>query len=276
MVSFLGIPQSEVIASLESASSFLKNKNIGPRCNTLAALWDAAGENIQQLRAATTDEEFIEAIKATKASGSFSAVQCVFYHYASLDEESTECKLLESLAKWSGVDGQNQFVTKEPAGSYMPAAGGYSIENEELYIEEISTLLPEGNYNLPEGIKPAYGDYGLVFPAESQGLFTDWEAAEQHWQSLADEINKVAAPYIETLAIKNPIYSDPVTVKYYPTAAEGIAVTRATREAAQAIANAFPEYEMVNSLTDEVIPAQGPHANRVTENKKSIAKESSR
>lgn len=232
MPRFRGIEQKQVVDSLQNAAQFVLDQKVGPECDAIAQKW-LGGENIARLEAATSDAELVNAVRDTNAAGAFTMLQKLLVHHALADTDGKGLEIAQDLSRWGGLSGARAFAL-------FP-----SDMEIDAHIAQNPTLQAHAGDKLE--LETPLATYGVVL---TEADATNKDALEQRFN---DALQPLRARMEVTYHGQGMVGSREGRKSGF--------MFEGTREAAQAIANAFPDHEVLNEQ-DERVTAEGKHSQR--------------
>lgn len=247
MPQFRGIEKEDILSSIEAAIDFLKDQDIGPLCNPL--IEEAQNEvELNRIRIAKTDEQLRYALNAAEATDVIRILDKALLYHAQVNTNGTGFDIYNNLSRWGGIGGARDF----------------GLSHEDLEIEDYIATLPELDIYAPlPGLEHAFDMYGVVLRDAAIGL----ETSPEEVKAVSARISKLLESHWETGDVQAS-GGQGVVGKWTPGASDHKwgAPFMCTKNVAQAVADAFPEYTVVNSKDDVIAPSQAQsHADTVTQ-----------
>lgn len=244
---YRGVDQNEVAQSIETAVEFLTGLNIGPECNKLAASV-TEGNKLENIRNAQTDAKLVTAVNESGAASAFIRLANALYYHAHANTDGKGLDALKGLAKWGAIGGARDMA----------------LHPSDMEINDHLNELPaiENIYAPIPGVEYPFDMYGLT--VKNASVLSKEEASQLYQEKLAPKVQEILEPFFA----KNEVRMVGVGLvgewRNTKTPKTGV-VFEATREAAQAVADAFPEHDVINSRDETVSPEKSTHADRVNQ-----------
>lgn len=241
MPKYRGVEQQEIIDSIRNGARFVHDLNIGPECNELIApLFQE--ENIAPIVNATSDDELSAAIHASGAEHIFLSVAAVLHYHAQADTQKEGASIYLSLANWGGLT-------------------GVSTGARTLLHDEIDHHIKfQSHKNLQPA--PAYADPFDQYSLVVGDLEPNAEAISETEKiaAISVKFRELLTPFWQKGGLQSMAQGIGVVFRvknggfdFGPSKRIGFNFT-GTMEAAQLIANAFPEYHVINSNEEVIAP----------------------
>lgn len=247
MPHYRGVNQNEVAQSIEAAAEFLTEMNIGPECNQLAASI-IEGNKLENIRQAQTDAELVTAVNKSGAESAFIRLAKALYYHAHANTDGKGLEVLKGLSKWGAIGGARDMALHP---------------SDEEINRHLSQLPEIENIHAPiPGIEQPFNTYGLTL--KNASALSEKEAWGLYQEKLAPKVREILEPFFA----KNEVRMVGVGLignwQNTKNPKNGVAF-EATREAAQAVADAFPEHDVINNRDETVSPGKTNHADRVNQ-----------
>lgn len=252
MVQYRGIDRESVISSLADAAAFAAALNTGPEVRKDLEPWlnVAAGKEFAALRAAKTDQEFVDAMRGTRASGTFLFLYKLYKYHASVNTRGEGRRIYAGLVQWGAFSG-----ARHAAYTAQDAEIETHIRRNKLLnpVNAAKSLADEFLCASGKGtasIQSPFNQYGLVDK-------TSWSKKafdRANSDSVAANVEKTLDPYRELDEVKMVgigIITDSLDEK--TERKKGI-VFHSTLRVAQAVAAAHPEREVIDWKGNRIGP----------------------
>lgn len=246
-----GVEAADIADSIRKAGQFIQDLNVGPATNEfIAPLLDE--ENLNTIKNAPTNEELKQSLRITKIDYVLLCVRELLTYHAAANTDNIGADIYREITRWAGLDGV--------------ALGGDAYVEDE--IEHHIRFQPKKNLSEPESLSPI-DHYGLVYPnqpgeGERVTVLDIEEGGKWH------DISKAATTFLKSFFGTGEIngISGLGSVGKYdwdnPQNNKIGASFRGTREIAQALADKFPDLEVIDSKDNRIAPSQ---AAKVTHSK---------
>ena len=247
MPSYRGIDRDDVYSSIIAARDFLRRHSTGAHLDAhLAKVDDAA---LAPIAAATDDRALVQAIAASGIEGNFIWIARLLRFHQGANTAGRGRAVVAGLSRWGAHHGAR-------------AAVGTAVDSE---IDRYIARRPL------KRLRAAFADRAGALrddgPLKRFCLVVDGMAEGRiHWTApavgkLSEAVSEKLRPYYELHEVSSfGIGLGGGALVYAKNQPQGVIFT-ATRRAAQAVADAFPQMTLVDEKLAVVPPAAGPHKN---------------
>lgn len=235
MPSYRGFDQRDIFRSIMAARAFLLRHNDGPELRMHLAKVDDA--QLQAIADATDSPQLAAAIDASRIEDNFIFVRHLLEYHADANTAYEGRNILAGLRVWGALTGNRAM-----AHTALDAEIEDYIRNRPLLERAraaFNRLRPQ-----QEG---AFQHYVLAIEGMAEGRIK-WNDARA--ETLAESVQDRLEPFVRLNEARNICIG---MMTSHPADPQGIVFT-ATRRAAQAVANAFPQYRLIDRNGQDITP----------------------
>lgn len=235
MAEYRGVHARHIAQSLKAASDFLQELEIGPQCNWLAESF-ARPERLEAIELAADDQALRKAIKESYAEPHLAQLKGALYAHGHENTLNKGYFVLKNLMAWGATERDKPLDFTSADREIVTHLGEHGIS--------------AFRHTPPANLQSPFVDYQLQYPTPE----TMREADIQPFYE------KVIKPSLEE-ALKPFAAQGEVSRITLPEIATEIGIQfRATRSAAEAMAETFAEYDVVEAKNQRLVKSEAQRA----------------